>query len=129
MIERKQYYKYFQSATRVNGDEFFKLSDDAPQDLQDLVQSIHFGALPNDWVYQVIMEAFEELSDNDLDDINMESDPYYHDLYKWFGQPFAHALCNEVMIVGFKNIYEIIGFAQQQAKQRIYEAVNEYIQA
>lgn len=45
----------------------------------------------------------------------MEADPYDADLYKWFGKPFAHEYCNEVLHKGLthnQDIFEIISCAQ-----------------
>ena len=133
MTTKTDYIKYFKVSKRATtGYEFIKLTDDAPENLKDLVRNIHlnFGVLPNDWIYLIIMEAFEELEDNDIDKITIEADCYYHDLYKWFGEPFAHALVNEYLSeIGSdcRNIYEIIGHGQSYCKDLIYNEVNNFI--
>jgi len=101
-----------------------------------LIYHIHddiFDSLPNDWIYSVIYEAFEELSRDKLEDITIEADSYTSDLYEWFGHPFAVGFCNEymgIMCVNCTNIpsiYEIIAGAQGHVKTLIYEAVDHFL--
>lgn len=132
---RKEYSKYFEKALRHDGVHFIKRRADAPDDLAELIREIHLeyfgGALPNDWIYSTILEAFEDLEREEIDDLNLECDPYYSDLYKWFGEPFAHELCEEAQeeeVCAGAKVYEIIGTAQWLAKDRIYRAVNDFIQ-
>jgi hypothetical protein len=132
---RKEYAKHFETRTRVDsGKTFIACKDDAPEELRDLIQHIHFDlfekAFPSDWIYLTILEAFEALEDDPLENINIEPDVYYHELYKWFGEPIAHILCIEAQEEGLcegKGIYEIIGTAQFLAKEKIYHAVNDFI--
>jgi hypothetical protein len=128
------YSTYFETRTR-DGKTFIACKDETPQEVKDLIRDIHFkcfnGCLPNNWIYQIIMEAFEELEDNDLDDITIESDPYYSQLNEWLTNPFAHEYCNQVIdeIPDMKDIYQIIGFGQYLAKRAIYDAVNDFMQS
>ena len=131
-----KYSQYFQSAVRTSTQkEFIKLKEDAPKELETLIREIHFrifeGCLPNDWIYKTILEAFEELEENKLDEINIEADCYYNDLYTWLGEPFAHGICNEYLEeFAYKTtkIYELIASAQWLAKDKIYNAVNEFME-
>ena len=138
-LPRKQYREYFTIGERIlhkgtfeeKGQRFYKLVDCPPEDLKQLVRQIHkdfCDTLPNDWLYESIYDAFADLEDNDLDDINIEGDFYNSQLYEWLGQPYAHGLCNEVMTeLQSSDIYEVIQYAQQQAKNDIYRAVDEFI--
>ncbi len=128
MNERISYEKYF----TLNPREAACLRNNAPEDLKALVYNIHqcFDVLPNDWIYMQIANAFEELEDNLLDDITIEADSYYNDLYKWLGEPFAKG-CIEDYMSDFSakttDIYEMIASGQWVAKNRIYQMVNEFI--
>jgi hypothetical protein len=125
------YKNYFERGNKVdNGLPYIFLKDDAPDELKDLVYEIHqhFDALPNDWIYEIVREAFDDLSNDKLDDITIEADCYHNDLYKWFGYSFSDGLCNEVMEGDhFENIWVVISAAQYIAKRQIYEAVDAFI--
>jgi hypothetical protein len=126
-----KYSEYFETKKRQNDTFHVCLKDDSPQELKTLMFDIHllFDALPNDWIYLITLNAFEELEDNDFDDIAIEADPYYHDLYKWFGEPFATALCAEVKeeFGPFGDIHQWIASAQWLALDKIYRAVDDFM--
>ncbi len=128
------YSQYFETKKKHDGSDFIGCKHDAPADLLKLIENIHFNhfdkALPSDWIYQTILEAFEELEENNvLDNLTLEADIYYYDLYRWFSESFAHGLCNEVIAEfgEFKDIYQLIGAAQWKAKDIIYRAVSEFL--
>ncbi len=129
----KNYSEYFETRKR-NDKNFVCCKDEVPQELKDLIRDIHMnhfsGALPNDWIYRVIMEAFEELETEKLDDISIEADCYYGQLYEWFGNPYAHEYCNEAIECDSpaKDIYAIISLAQYLSKRNIYESVNQFME-
>lgn len=134
-LPRKEYAKYFQTKTRTTTQErFVCLVDEAPEDLSELVRWIHkryfWGALPNDWIYDVIADAFIDLNENNLDDISLESDIYNNQLADWLKEPYANEYCIQAAEeLGEKNnIFDAIGQGQFMAKQAIYDAVNEFIQ-
>lgn len=133
---KKQYSQYFTSAKRVDTDKhFIKCKDEAPEELRDFIREVHFEyfekCLPNDWIYQTILEAFENLEENNIDDLNIEPDCYYSELYEWLGNPFAHGFCNEGLLLldgcNAPDIYQVIGQGQALAKEEIYRAVNEFL--
>ncbi len=129
-----KYSEFFKSKTRPDGSTFM-VAHGAPSELEELIKLIHFsifeGCLPNDWVFEIISQAFDDLEETPFDDITLECDVYYHDLWKWFGNGFAHGFCNEAMeeglCEGLKDIYAIIGWGQYLAKQRVYAAVDEFM--
>ncbi len=130
----QNYNRYFTTKTRPGTDQdIIILIDEAPEEIKQLVQDIHmhFDVLPNDWIYEQIDHAFDDLSHNKLDECSFEPDCYYSELYKWFGFPFAHHLCNEALQEGYcdspQNIYDIISMAQYLAKKQIYDFVNDFI--
>lgn len=143
-MSKKQYHNHFERRERIlykgSPDEktqtFYVCKDDCPAVLQDFVYRVHKeyfeSCLPNDWVYDTIHSAFLDLADNELDDIHLEADPYYSQLYEWFGNPYADYYCERVIADRLahidRGIYDIIGWAQWQAKQNIYYAVNEFMQ-
>lgn len=132
----KKYSEYFIVKKRNETNEsFFSLSQDAPKELTKLVYDIHqdFDCLPNDWIYSIIVEAFEELEETPLDNCSYEADCYYNSLYKWFGEPYANELCSEYLTefgcgIDTISMYTIIGNAQYLAKDRIYRFVDEFLE-
>ena len=129
-----KYSQYFETNTRTDGTNFIALSDNAPEELKTFMQNLHLeefnGSLPNDWIFHVALCAFEELEEQDFDEINLEADCCYKDLYRWFGESFAYDFCTEVVIEfgEQKDIYALIASAQVLAKDRIYRAVDEFMQ-
>src|SRR6185312_1328308 len=90
------YKDYFEFKARTCGHKFICLKDEAPEELQQLMYDIHtdlFDALPHDWVYQVIYDAFEDLSLDKIEDINIESDIWDSDLLEWLKMPGALTYC------------------------------------
>ena len=84
-----------------------------------------------DWVESIIEDAFEELSENDIDDINIEADCYNHQLMKWFYDNFAYEICDEARkeLGGEeKRIIDQISLGQWYAKDRIYHMVNDWLE-
>jgi hypothetical protein len=131
---RKDYHEYFIQKTRTDGKPFFCLVDGAPEDLSELIRSIHrdeFGdCMPNDWIYEIIYNAFEDLSGQDLEDINIEPDCYNKDLIEWFMNPYGDWICNDArQEYGCENlgILEQISCGQEYAKRMIYNTVNNFI--
>lgn len=135
-----EYTQYFERRRRHGTEnEFYALKEKAPESLRDLIQNIHmeepFGCLPNDWVYEAIYNAFEELPNYDYDlerCINdLESDPYYNQLHDWLHNSFAHNCIEEAreigLISGESDLYQQIGRGQILAKEAIYTSVMEYI--
>jgi hypothetical protein len=126
-----KYSDFFESRQRNDGTSFIALKDERPEYLSDFLYEIHGGYLPDDWTYRIIMEAFEELEIDNLEDITIEADCYYHDLDQWFSlYRGSHELCNEALedFGPFDDIYKIISTAQVLAKERIYEVVNDFME-
>lgn len=134
-LPRTEYYKHFERRTRSDGSSFYALVDNAPEDLSDLIREIHHqifgGCWANDWIYDQILDAFEDLSNNNIDNLNIEADCYTHDLLKWLREPFALEICEEVREELCPNgtLTDQISWGQWFAKKRIYEAVDEFINA
>lgn len=128
------YTKYFTRKIRKHtGLDFVCLTDDAPQELSQLIQDIHFdhfdACFPSDWIYETTYEAFEDLSEDDIDHVTIGSDWSDRDLYSWLGESFAHGYVNKILELEGRqhDLYEIIAQAQYNAKYNIYHAVNDFI--
>ena len=116
---------------------FIKIKDGAPQFLRDFVRSVHVdifdGLWPNDWVYKIISQAFEELEENgnDLERVSIEPDCYYYELDKWFSSSLTFSgFCDEAVAEGLasgKEIYKTIAAGQYLAMIRIYGMVYDFL--
>ena len=49
---------------------YYSLSDNRPESLYDLVYSLHEDELPNDWVYQSIVDLLDYIIDYDVDELS-----------------------------------------------------------
>jgi hypothetical protein len=129
------YTKYFETKIRADGKRFVCLTDDAPEELRDLICSIHCnefeGALPNDWIYEIICHAFDALGEDSLDNISIEPDCYYSELKRWFLEPFAEDYCDRALKEGLVDssctIMDHIMSAQRVAKEAIYGRVDGFL--
>lgn len=131
-MNKQQYAECFHIKNRVNGSNYTTV-DEIPE-LKRFIQIVHehefYKSLPNDWIYRIIADAFFELANDDLDEINIEPDVYYSDLYKWFGESYADQFCNEYLELypASKDIWKTIAGGQWMAKDRIYHLVNDFLQ-
>ena len=60
----------FELATRDDGSEFWRLTSEARQTVDDLssfVMDLHDDELPNDWRYQTIVSILDEIIESDKD--------------------------------------------------------------
>ena len=108
------------------------LKSDAPKELHQLIEAIHSncfdGAMPHDWIYETIRDAFETLEEDDFDNVSIEADTYYHQLHDWLAVPGAQRYCDEATEMGkFKGIYEIIAAGQAHARWTVYSEVNQFL--
>ncbi len=133
------YAAYFVTRKRQDGTEYVSYAEGAPEELKEFVRRIHmdhfYGALPNDWIYKVIAEAFEGLANDDIDNVTIEADIYTHDLLCWLyenGQSFALQYCAEWLDQFSDNqgldIAKQIEGGQWLAKNTIYIAVHEFLE-
>lgn len=124
---------YFITATRHNGDQFTKLTDNAPGWLKDAIKEAHGDIFPDDYIYEWCHEAFNAYQDYDggLDAAisDIEPEPYYNALAAWFSSHLDRgALVDQALSeVGFKEIYAAIGYAQVMEKERVYGVIFEAI--
>lgn len=128
------YIQYFEEKTRQNDTKFWCLDDAAPEELQELVYNVHkelFDAFPDDWVYTQIVNAFQDLEEQSIDDCYIEPDCYYHDLYEWVHKCWARALCDEAVSEGFADGTDIDKTVQAGnflGKEKIYRFVADWLE-
>jgi len=89
----KKYVSYFELAERPDGTKFYKLKDDAPEELAELVREVHRKRglhFPDDYVYEYIYQSLDLIAESgaevdNLEDLTeeIEADVYTSDLLKW----------------------------------------------
>lgn len=57
--------KHFETKKRDNGDSFTALKDSAPDWMTDVCREAHGRMLPDDFVFEVIVESLEAIVDHD----------------------------------------------------------------
>jgi len=105
-------------------------------DIEKLMDAVYelvrFGR--SAWVDEIILDAIDDLYTNevDIDDVNIEADPYYSQLSKWLNEDCALEFCDEAVDDGLtadrSTIYDTLACGQWLAKDRIYHLVNDYLQ-
>lgn len=75
---------------RTDGTRYWRLTDDAPDWMQEAVYAAHDDELPDDWRYAMCAGIWSELQtyDGDLDDFVHEvadglTPVYYYDVIQW----------------------------------------------
>ena len=70
---------YLVRKTRDNGDDYYHLSDDAPEWVRDMVYAAHDGMMPDDYRYMFVARALDRI--DEADDVNdiMIDDPFSTD--------------------------------------------------
>lgn len=130
----KQMSQAFEGRTRVSGESFRILKDDAPQWMIDVIRTAHDSArmLPDDWRYAFIEEVCDELAEaSDVDDIQLEPDIYTHDLTAWLhSRADRLGYITEALEEGldFKDGFKLLAYAQLREKEEVLSSVREALE-
>ncbi len=134
----EEFISYFQRVTRPSsGEEIYTLQNHAPQPLRELVRTVHGDFLPDDFRYETIVEAIEALSrcdsEDELEEVRLVTDVYYHDLLKWLHSDLKRInYCDEAKDeFGLNNseLMTVITYGQQLEKDEIVASVREALSA
>ena len=132
----KNYSQYFITKTRDSGESFICLTDQAPEELQSLVEEAHEGMLPDNYKYQFLLESFQSLEDREYNFDHtreaIESDVYYRDLLTWVSSHVDRpSMCDEAALdLGAvdADLMYLIALGQQQEKSRVLEHVIDFLE-
>ena len=131
-----KYNKYFE-VTKCKA-EIVSLHKDAPVELQNLIHDIHRDLnsdLPENWIYDNILDAFfkieeEYASDIEIETILNEIEPaiYNYNLIDWSQSYYAQLLIDEAEEeFGYKDFIGVIRNGQYKGLDIIYRNVHEFI--
>jgi len=59
--------RYFEAKQREDGSSYWKLTDNRPDWVHDMVREAHGNMLPDDWKYQMIWEVLSALGEYECD--------------------------------------------------------------
>ena len=140
----KRYYDMFEIAERTNGEKFWRVKSEFSDKkdyyendpLAKLIHSIHAKMLPDDYIYEYIVNSFDLISESDCEDnlydLPIEADIYHSDLLKWVdSHPDRLGRCDEALSFGegaYNSIIDIIQSAQQYEKQEVLNAVISWLE-
>lgn len=92
----ESYLKHFQTGKRDDGSSYVSLSDDAPEQLTELVRNAHGRMLPDDYKFQFVQDALQAIADSsegeEQDAINsMEAEHRNSELLAWLGSNLSRS--------------------------------------
>jgi hypothetical protein len=127
----QKYLDFFERKKREStGKYFYCMKENRPEELHDLVYEIHnnYDLLPNDWIYEVICEAFEAVTDGTE---YLDADVYTNDLLEWSKNGYAQSEIAEAIEEfdkGYKDLSGLISYAQSNVKNYILSVVTVFLE-
>lgn len=122
------YEGFFFKKKRDDGEEFWLVKDDAPEELKTLIQEAHEDMFPDDYKYQFIREALTDFSSyEDPDEVidYIEADPYTTGLTHWLSSNINRVYYLTEAIEQFepKDGFQALTMAQYEEKREVYSSV------
>lgn len=126
--------KQFERRMRDNGETFHALKDGAPDWMTDVCRDAHGRNMPDDFVFEVIVEGLGLLVDHDGNSSDavdaIEADIYNRDLLTWLSSSLHRAeYVNESVNDGFVSVREnfdlfnVLQAGQLNEKREIFGAL------
>lgn len=124
--------KCFILKKRDNGQEFYCVKDNIDESMQwlsDLCYEAHADMLPDDHIYQAIVDALDAISEYDsLDDAreSLEADVYLHALMSWVSSHIERIALVDDALKEFgadSGLVTAIQYAQVNEKQVVFDSV------
>lgn len=132
----KDFIADFKCETRPSTEEkFYTLKANANPDLCRLVREAHGDFLPDDFRYEMIVDAlyaFGDCEDDaDLEEVQLEPDVYNHDLLKWLSSNLNRiAYCDETReefgLID-ADLMTLITYGQQREKDEVISLVRDFL--
>ena len=129
-----RYIDQFEPLERTEHFSTYKRKDDADPDLQELCYAAHGDMMPDDYVYNYIVDALGMIADSSTDELQdldgeIESDIYNSDLLKWLSSNLTRASYIDSYVEEFSiqstdfDLYLAIGGGQRQEKMEVFQSV------
>ena len=137
--------RWFETFKRdASGDaEFWRTKDGHPAWVKDMCMDAHESGsmLPDDWRYEFIYGALNALDSNDdPDDITLDSDPYTFDLLRWLASDLSRtSYCDAAIDDGLwesttrggdnGGTIRLIAIGQIMEKEEVLRAVRAFLES
>lgn len=129
-----RYVDQFEPLERTEHFSTYKRKDDADPDLQELCYAAHGDMMPDDYVYNYIVDALGMIADSSTDELQdldgeIESDIYNSDLLKWLSSNLTRASYVDRYVQDFGieakdfELYKVIGGGQWLEKRDVFQSV------
>jgi hypothetical protein len=128
-----RYVDQFEPLERTENFSTYKRKDDADPKLEELCRVAHGDMMPDDYVYNYIVEVFSFIANSSTDKLqflfSLESDIYNFDLLKWLSSNLnrANYVNSYVKEFGIEpkdfDLYEVIAGGQIEEKREIFNSV------
>ena len=137
MAERaRRFAAMFDHGTRDDGTEYYFLRDEAPDWASSLVQTIHGGMFPDDWLYQAAYVCAQHIADTGDYEYSPEADVYTRDLIRWLADdPEAQEYCDQYLSEYMADrsayggsLFEILQGGQYERLRAITQQIGEALE-
>ncbi len=129
-----RYVDQFEPLERTENFSTYKRKDDADPKLQELCRVAHGDMMPDDYVYNYIVDALSLIADSSINelkdlDIEIESNIYTFDLLKWLYSNLNRANYVNSYVKEFSieskdfDLHEVIAGGQIEEKREIFNSV------
>lgn len=118
--------KHFETATRSNGETFWKRKDSAPDWVGDLCMHAHEGMLPDDYRYEFIVDSLDLIKDEE----DFEDQQPAHataDLTAWLASSNSRLEYCDNAESG--TMFERLQFGHHSEYEQVYRLVCDFLSA
>ncbi len=120
--------KFFTKKERDGGERFWSFGKRYPEWLRAMVREAHGGMMPEDYKYEYVVDTLDALEEGiDPDEPQLEPDPYYSDLNRWFASHIERAGYVDEAVGDFghsdQGIHGDIGYGQLREKEEVWGIV------
>lgn len=120
---------FLTTSTRPDGSTFYRLADNAPQWVSDLVYSAHGDMMPDDYRYRwsaYALEAFSSYDDPETAIYEIEPEPYNSQLLAWVSSNLIRiAFVDDAMDNGSSDLISALAAGQAAEMSEVYYSVLE----
>lgn len=121
---------FLTTSTRPDGSTFYRLADNAPQWVSDLVYSAHGDMMPDDYRYRwsaYALDAFAEYDDHQTAIDDIQAEPYNSQLLSWVSSNlYRMAWVDEAISEGCcETLSEALSWGQAAEMREVYYSVLE----
>lgn len=120
---------FITTSTRPDGSTYYRLADNAPSWISELVYTAHGDMMPDDYIYRWCSYALDAFADYDepqkaIDDL--QSEPYNSQLLAWLSSNLSRiAFVDDAMENGAEDLISAVSWGQTEEMREVYYSVLE----